>query len=309
MKIQITERLSLNEDENWRIYLHSFYNLIQVLFTELNILKQLIGASDSIEHAMDQIQALKEALTDPQKTLSSFTELTNFKTRIFKNIDTAVMNAGDLDQFHLSQLEQSLLSLDRVVKITEEKTKEFLKLFSYKGAWVEFNNEVLTDKLKDVLLTMALHSKGRYGVCFNKEEQQEDDFLFLLNIDTEHKSIMLPALFPDIIRDLVANAKKYSTPGDTITCRLQKREGVLTLTVHDNGRGIPAEEIKNVIKLGYRATNVNPQKILGQGFGLTKAYILTLENNGKMWIDSEEGRYTEITIEIPVPVPSLTKSS
>ncbi len=302
MKIQITEKLELKEDENWRVNLHSFCNLMQILFNELNILKQTLGKSKYLDNAIDHIKNLNNALSDPEHTIHSLKDLNNFKANVFTEIDKAVVNTYNLDDLQLNRIEESLISLDKVVKVLEDRTKEFLRLMIHKEQWVKFDTFMLYEKLKDTLLTMAIRAKGRYGITFDPKTQTENDYYFDINLAFNLEEISLPALLPDVIRDIIANAKKYSHPGDTITCRLTQSNDKITFTVRDNGRGIPENELQNVVKYGYRASNVTEEETYGDGFGLTKAYLITTENNGKMWIDSEVNKYTEITIELPIQI-------
>ena len=42
---------------------------------------------------------------------------------------------------------------------------------------------------------------------------------------------------------------------------------------------------------------------MGGGFGLTKAYLVTRQFGGRMWIASRPGAGTRITLSIPRPAP------
>jgi len=58
-----------------------------------------------------------------------------------------------------------------------------------------------------------------------------------------------------------------------------------------------------VVAFGKRASNVDDQATMGGGFGLTKAYLVSRQFGGRMWIDSRPGAGTRITISIPRPAP------
>ncbi len=301
MKVKITEKLELNKDDNWRINLHSFYNITQVLFTEINILQLILGKSEQLEKVMDMITDLKDALTNPERTLTSFKGMKNFKANIFSLIDQAVINNHNLSKKKLDQLEESLTGLEKVVTVTENRADDFIKLLTHQSEWINFDIETLIMKIEDVMRTMSLHSKGRYGIVFDKNLQQASDYLINITIDSQQSSMLLPALFPDVIRDLIANARKYSEPGSQIDCTLKQGADHITLIIRDNGCGIPENEITSVVKYGYRASNVDNNHTYGDGFGLTKAYMIVSNNNGSLWIDSELGAFTEVTIEMPLP--------
>jgi len=109
----------------------------------------------------------------------------------------------------------------------------------------------------------------------------------------------MPAVLQDVMRDLIANARKYTDLGGIIITGLDDDGENLCFVVEDNGRGIPADQIEQVVEYGMRATNVKDKETKGGGFGLTKAFFVTCQYNGRMWIESEEGRGTTITLQIP----------
>ena len=306
MKLKITEKLIMQTNENWRITLHSFYNIIQVLDIEINLIKKIVGSSEYIDIVLSKVLELKNALTNPEETRSSFQTIHDFRKTFFSNIDHAIMQAGNLDSRSMTELDESLLNIERVVQVIEQRTGDFLLLFAHRNEWITYNWNEILENLKDTLSTMAQRSRGRYGAVFEESERNNTAYYFNFSLIPETEEISLPTLFPDVIRDLVANSRKYSLPGSTITCTLLTNVDKIILTVRDEGRGIPENEIKDVVKYGFRASNVTPEETMGDGFGLTKAYLITTDNHGTMYIDSELDKYTEVTIELPRPAKADT---
>jgi signal transduction histidine kinase len=90
----------------------------------------------------------------------------------------------------------------------------------------------------------------------------------VLDIEKDIRMKIDRTSFPSIVLNLFENAVKYSDPGSTITIGLKKhREGVV-LSVKDEGRGIPAEEKKNIFEKFYRIGNEETRKTKGTGLGL-----------------------------------------
>ena len=301
MKIKVKNNIKLKENEKWRVKLHSFYNILQVLYIELNIFTKIVGESEHTETIKKKLDLINFAFTDPQQTRTSMSEFNQFKSSIFTELDKAVDRAPQLDSKMTKHLDESLINFEKILSIVEIRIKEFLNLIATEDDWVELNVHVIKEDLKAILQTMAIRSKGKYGVTFEKEYQMNNDYYFILDYPPEDNNISLPVFLPDVIRDLCANAKKYSRPGSQIICKLAKTTQKISLKVRDQGRGIPEDEIDKVVEYGFRASNVKNIKTYGDGFGLTKAYLVTKQNNGNMWIDSELGKFTEISIEIPIP--------
>jgi signal transduction histidine kinase len=114
-------------------------------------------------------------------------------------------------------------------------------------------------------------------------------------------TIYMPPEIQDVMRDLIANARKYTDTGGRIDASLSQTETELELVIEDNGRGIPEDQIESTIDYGFRGTNVDDKKSYGGGFGLTKAYYITKRYGGRMWIESALEVGTKITIRIPLP--------
>jgi len=122
--------------------------------------------------------------------------------------------------------------------------------------------------------------------------------------------IHMPAVFQDVMRDLLANARKYTQPGGTITAGLHDSGTHLRFVVADTGRGIPPGEIQSVVEFGRRGSNTQDRPTRGAGIGLTKAYYVTRKFGGRMFVQSTgvPGEGTRIEIRLPLP-PALVQTA
>ncbi|HTH16535.1 MAG TPA: PAS domain S-box protein [Magnetospirillum sp.] len=79
-----------------------------------------------------------------------------------------------------------------------------------------------------------------------------------------------PALLARIIQNLVANAVRYTTHGSILLgCR--RRDGMLSIQVHDTGIGIPPERTKEIFEEFTQLGN--PERDRNQGLGLGLAIV------------------------------------
>lgn len=148
------------------------------------------------------------------------------------------------------------------------------------------------------------NSHGAYRIVNNIAEHEAVDCFVNFEIGSvlgDH--LHMPAVFQDVTRDLIANARKYTPPGGSILADLFYGATVLRFTVSDTGVGMAPGEIANPVQLGRRGSNVADRPTRGGGFGLTKAYHVTRRFDGRMWIESEgtPGRGSQIRIELPLP--------
>ena len=76
-----------------------------------------------------------------------------------------------------------------------------------------------------------------------------------------------------------------------------QKDGILKITVSDQGIGIPKEEQKNMFERFFRAKNVTNIGGTGLGLNIVKKYVDLLE--GDIKFTSELGKGTKFTVELP----------
>jgi len=77
--------------------------------------------------------------------------------------------------------------------------------------------------------------------------------------------------------------------------------------VTDTGVGIPKVEIAKLFSKFFRATNVIYLQTDGSGLGLFIVKNIIMRHGGQIWVDSEEGKGTTITVVVPVVAGLLPK--
>ncbi len=74
------------------------------------------------------------------------------------------------------------------------------------------------------------------------------------------------ALMEHAVDNLLANATKYSPAGSQVCLRLEQVDGTASVSITDEGRGIPASDLERIFEPAYRAGNT--AGIAGFGWGL-----------------------------------------
>ena len=105
-------------------------------------------------------------------------------------------------------------------------------------------------------------------------------------------------LIRQAINNLVSNALKYSPVDSTITVTLAYVDEMLSLTVRDEGIGIPAPDLDHLFEPFHRAVNVGT--ISGTGLGLVIAKEAVELHGGTITVESQVGIGTAFTITIPL---------
>jgi PAS domain S-box-containing protein len=105
-----------------------------------------------------------------------------------------------------------------------------------------------------------------------------------------------PDKLRQVLDQLVSNALKYSASGGTVTVSARRRGDAVEVSVSDEGAGIPSSERNLIFSKFYKAGDGQTR---GTGLGLFIAQGLVREMGGRMWLDSEEGRGSRFSFELP----------
>jgi signal transduction histidine kinase len=222
------------------------------------------------------------------------------KRLIFSNLKDLLSNDFDAQTFEAINIHQD--TLHTVFYILEMRVQELLARIMYPGMWTTYRLNELESNYKAVLKAVEKNSYGSYKIVYNVAVKGANDYLVNLALDSVKKNtISIPSVFIDVMRDIILNARKYTPLGGNITTGLYDDGNLVSFEVEDDGMGIPDSQINQVVNFGVRADNVLNKKTMGGGFGLTKAYYVTQQYSGRMWIETEINVGTKIIIELPCP--------
>lgn len=118
-----------------------------------------------------------------------------------------------------------------------------------------------------------------------------------LEIETD----FAPTYLQKILQNLLSNAIKYSEAGSKINIMLARSKKVsrkIILKVIDQGKGIKKEDLPHIFELFYKSPDSDSQTSRGIGLTLTKQLVEIL--NGTIRVESNEGKGSEFTVELPV---------
>lgn len=99
------------------------------------------------------------------------------------------------------------------------------------------------------------------------------------------------------ISNVLDNALKYSSSGDTVAFWARTTPGFTEICVADSGPGIPGEEISRIFERFYRLDTSRSTPGRGIGLSLAKAYVEA--HRGAITVKSEPGKGSTFCIMIP----------
>lgn len=286
MRKEIDLNLDLSVSKEALLDYHSLLNLLNVLQFELNALLELIDVPVLAKHREFVVDLLitladRKLEANRENIQQKFTQLAN-DLRGFSEKNPKFKDRADI--------------ISDIIEIAFMRLEELKKN--------RFNWEMITVsdikfQLTSFLKVMEKVSRERYHFVYPPKKPDNNDYLIAVDIGESSETIFAPLIISDVIRDLVANSRKYSDPGSTIHIQISHiDQGGIELKVTDEGMGIPENEIMDVVKFQQRATNVKEIQTMGKGYGLTKAYHICKIFHGKFVIQSElkQGTTIELTM-------------
>lgn len=107
---------------------------------------------------------------------------------------------------------------------------------------------------------------------------------------------------PDLLRivydNLIGNAVKYGREGGVIRLREKVRDGRQVFSVYNEGAGIPREKMDMLFKKFSRIYSQENAGKRGSGLGLYACREIIQKHGGKIWAESEPGKWVEFSFEI-----------
>lgn len=164
-----------------------------------------------------------------------------------------------------------------------------LKMSMYDKGVIKMNREAINtyDIVKSILASMKLH--------FEKHNVDIDFNSFGDNFNIEGDSVHIT----NVIYNLIDNAIKYSKDNPAVNITLRDSSDKISISVNDNGVGIPKEDLNKIFSQFYRVPSDNIHNVKGHGLGLNYVKSIIEEHGGKISVDSELGKGSTFSIILP----------
>ncbi|MBE0531751.1 MAG: response regulator [Rhodospirillales bacterium] len=115
-----------------------------------------------------------------------------------------------------------------------------------------------------------------------------------------------PNLLEQMIRNLLANALKYTSHGKVLLgCR--RREGTLSIEVWDTGVGIPADELEAIFEEYHQLGNAARERSRGLGLGLSIVQRLGKLLGHRVRVASTPGKGSVFAIDVMLPTSATAQ--
>lgn len=142
----------------------------------------------------------------------------------------------------------------------------------------------------------------------------EGEFQLETNVAPDLPAVMAdsPAL-ARALQNLLNNAMKYGGENRWIGVQAhavaQAKGAEVRITVADHGLGISAEDQRHIFEPFYRGSEVKAAQIHGNGLGLSLVKNIVTAHNGRITVESSEGKGSQFTITLPAIAEEVLQAS
>lgn len=228
----------------------------------------------------DHICLLQEAAEQKEQFMGAFTH--ELKTPM-----TSIIGYADLLRTQKLTPEDEEDALDYI--FSEAKRLENLSL--------KMLDLFVADKKELVMKECSPAALVEY-VARHLQPVYEKKSIFIQTDTVPGKCLIEPDLFQTLLINLLDNAKKSMEQGGMIFVSVRMTEQGCVLKVKDQGKGIPKEAMKHITEAFYRADKARARSEGSAGLGLALCEKIVQLHRGRMTFESEEGRGTEVTVEL-----------
>jgi PAS domain S-box-containing protein len=140
------------------------------------------------------------------------------------------------------------------------------------------------------------------------QAEQGDVRLILDAAGNVHPILGDPDALSVLLKNLIDNAIRFSHAGQEVVVSLRRESEHQSVKVMDRGRGIPPDDLPRIFEPFYRGRNAIAAGLEGTGLGLAMARVIVEAHDGKLRLESEEGKGTSVTARLPAAENCLTQS-
>jgi len=103
-----------------------------------------------------------------------------------------------------------------------------------------------------------------------------------------------------ILRNLISNAIKFTKSKGEIKILSNITDGMVEISVKDNGVGMLEEDVENLFSIDVKNTNIGTANEQGSGLGLILCKDFVEKHGGKIWVVSKLNEGSEFKFTLPI---------
>ncbi len=233
--------------------------------------------ADSLNNMAERLQQLEQARRDFIANVSH--ELRTPLTTILANtqgIIDGVVTREEVNSFLKVNLEET--------KRLSLLVNELIELSTLEKGKMKLDKQItdISELVSDITRQMELKAL-------------EKNLRLSANIEEGLKGNIDKNRIRQVMINLIDNAVRYTPEGGEVVVSINREDQYIKIEVSDTGCGISKEHLPMIFERFYKAGDSR-----GSGIGLSISKLIIEAHNGRIWVESEEGKGTKFLIIIPL---------
>lgn len=241
----------------------------------------------------DEIASLGRSINTMSSTLE---EVDRNRREFLGNVSHELRTPISYLKGYSEALGEGIITTEKYVETVTKETDrmdrlvhDLLDLAQLEGDSYPMNKEpiILAELVKEVL--------GRFRLKLD-----DKDLVTEVQLDEEVVVTGDYRRLDQVMENLLSNAIKFTNEKKTIRISVVEESTMGVLKLEDEGIGIPEEDVPYIFERFYRVEKARTRKSGGTGLGLSIVQQIINKHEGKITVDSELGKGTVVTVEIPL---------
>ncbi|MBI9060845.1 MAG: cache domain-containing protein [Marinilabiliaceae bacterium] len=273
----------------------------QYFFFNKAVYKNLEGEAAGIIGVMLNITDRKKAEVAQAERQQALEEINRTKNLFFSIV------AHDLKTPLHTILGFTYLLINAYNSFEVEETKRLIKTINYSAQNLNnFLDGLLTwvqSQLKGSQLelsTFKIIDKVKHELHLLQESIDAKGLLIENNIDISDAIEAEATMISTVIRNLVANAVKFSHRNGTIELNSHVHLNNLVVEIRDNGVGICKESQEKLFSTDVKTSTTGTESETGTGLGLLICKEFIEKHQGRIWVESEPNKGSSFFFSLPL---------
>lgn len=185
--------------------------------------------------------------------------------------------------------------LDHFAKIINQNLNDTFNLLVNLLEWARTQLDKIKFEPESIKVKEAISDVRNHLIS------QADSKDVFINVDIpEDLEITADAnMFKTIFRNLISNAIKYSNPKGIIKVSSEIKDNFMQFSVADQGIGMQKETLDDLFSIEFNESNPGTSCEKGTGLGLTICKEFIDAHNGRIWVESEQGKGSTFYLYFP----------
>ncbi len=240
-------------------------------------------------------------------TITVLHDITTIKRMDQIKSDFVAMVAHEIRGPLNSVMMQQKVVLDELAGPLTEKQREILGRASEKiNALVNLSSELLDlTKMESGLANMekqrlALGPILSDQALFHSAKAQAKGLTLELAPVAQLPPVLANRMnMEEVLSNLITNAINYTPEGGRVSISADTQGDYVRIRVADTGFGIAADELDHIFTRFYRVKNEKTRYVIGTGLGLPIVKSIMEAHNGRVEVQSEEGKGSTFSVFLP----------